>query len=112
MSNLVKKVRNWAIGIGIAAVVGVAGYDYFVPDTVRTKINDAQMVKVDGRYMVATDYRPFQNHDAWYRFKFSSGTLQNEAVKLKGKEVDIKKYGWRISLFSMYENIVDIKEVK
>lgn len=52
---------------------------YFVADTVQTKITDAQMTKVDGRYMIATEFRPFVNYDAGYRFKFDSGTIQNEA---------------------------------
>ena len=42
------------------------------------------MTKVDGRYMIATEYRPLVNYDAWYRFKFDSGTIQNEAIRLRG----------------------------
>jgi hypothetical protein len=98
--------------IVIAVVIVWALYSYFIPDTVYTRITDAQMTKVDGRFMIATQYRPFVNYDAKYRFKFNSGTIQNEAIKLKGKEVAIRKYGWRIPLFSMYENVVAIKEVK
>ena len=70
------------------------------------------MTKVDGRFMIATEYRPFVNYDAGYRFKFDSGTVQNDAIRLKGKPVRIRKYGWRIPVFSMYENIVAIKEVQ
>ena len=61
---------------------------------------------------IATESRPLVNYDAWYRFKFDSGTIQNEAVRLKGKTVKIKKYGWRVPLFSEYENVVKIEEVK
>ena len=101
-----------AVLIGIAACILLILYSYFVADTVQTRITDAQMTKVDGRYMIATEFRPFVNHDARYRFKFDSGTIQNEAVRLKGKTVKIKKYGWRIPLFSKYENVVKIEEVK
>ncbi len=101
-----------AILIGIAACILLILYSYFVADTVQTRITDAQMTKVDGRYMIATEYRPFVNHDARYRFKFDSGNIQNEAIRLKGKTVRIKKYGWRIPLFSKYENVVKIEEVK
>jgi hypothetical protein len=104
------KVKVVLIGIGV--IVLLILYSFFVADTIRTKITDAQMTKVDGRYMIATEYRPFVNYDAWYRFKVNSGTVQNEAIRLKGREVFVKKYGWRISLFSMYENVVSIKEVK
>lgn len=104
------KVKTGLICIGVIILLTV--YSYFIPDTVRTRITDAQMAKVDGQFMIATEYRPFVNYDAKYRLKFNSGTIQNEAIRLKGKEVKIRKYGWRVPLFSMYENIVSIKEVK
>ena len=108
-----------SIGFRIKAVLLITGvfillllYSYFIADTVRTRVTDAQMTKVDGRFMIATEYRPFVNYDAKYRFKVNSGTIQNEAIRLKGREVLIKKYGWRVALFSLYENVVSIKEVK
>ena len=104
------KVKAILIGIGVVIVLIL--YSYFIPDTVRTRITDAQMTKVDGRFMIATEYRPFVNYDARYRFKVASGTIQNDAIRLKGQEVKIRKYGWRIPLLSMYENVVSIKEVK
>ena len=98
--------------LGIAACFLLVMYSYFIADTIVTRITDAQMTKVDGKFMIATEYRPFVNYDAKYRFKFNSGTVQNDAIKLRGKMVKIKKYGWRIPIFSMYENVVKIKEVK
>jgi len=67
---------------------------------------------IKGTVAPATEYRPFVNYDAKYRFKFNSGTVQNDAIKLRGKMVKIKKYGWRLPIFSIYENVVKIKEVK
>lgn len=105
--------KKWPlILIAIVAFFLLFLYSYFISDTVQTRITDAQMNKVDGNFMIATEYRPFRNHDARYRFKFDSGTVQNEAIRLKGKEVIIKKYGWRLPLFSEYENVVAIEEVK
>ena len=112
MFGFFKKPKVMAVLIGIAAAILLFLYSYFVADTVQTRITDAQMTKVDGRYMIATEYRPFVNYDAWYRFKFDSGSIQNDAVRLKGKMVKIKKYGWRLPLFSEYENVVKIEEVK
>jgi hypothetical protein len=106
------KGKTKLILIGIAACILLMLYSYFVTDTVQTRITDAQMAKVNQRFMIATEYRPFVNYDAWYRFKFNSGTIQNEAIRLKGKMVKIKKYGWRIPLFSQYENVVKIEEMK
>ena len=101
-----------AVLVCIAVIVVLILYSYFVPDTIRTRITDAQLTKVDGNFMIATEYRPFVNHDARYRFKFDSGTVQNDAIRLRGKVVMIRKYGWRIPLFSMYENVVSIKETR
>ena len=112
MLKFFKRPKVLAVLIGVAAVIILTLYSYFVADTVQTRITDAQMTKVDGRYMIATDYRPLVNYDAWYRFKFDSGTIQNEAIRLKGKVVKIKKFGWRVPLFSAYENVVKIEEVK
>jgi hypothetical protein len=112
MLNFFKKPKVMATLIGIAVVIILVLYSYFVADSIETRITDAQMAKVDGIYMIATEYRPFVNYDAWYRFKFDSGTIQNDAVRLKGKMVRIKKYGWRLPIFSEYENIVKIDEVK
>jgi hypothetical protein len=112
MWEFFKSRKFKAVLIGIATCILLVLYSYFVGDTVQTRITDAQMTKVDGRYMIATEYRPFVNYDAWYRFKFDSGTIQNEAIRLRGKVVKIKKYGWRMPLFPEYENVVKIEEVK
>ncbi len=112
MANFFKGFKIWLLMVVIVGSVALVLYSYFVADTVVTTINDAQMTKVNGKFMIATDYRPFVNYDAKYRFKFDSGTVQNDAIKLRGKKVKIKKYGWRIPVFSMYENLVSIEEVK
>ncbi|MGZ6274988.1 MAG: hypothetical protein ACXWMI_02630 [Syntrophales bacterium] len=83
------KIR--AILISIVVCILIVLYSYFIADTVETRITDAQMTKVDGRFMIASEYRPFVNEDVWYRFKFDSGTIQNDAIRLKGKTVMIKK---------------------
>ncbi|MGZ3594923.1 MAG: DUF1523 family protein [Syntrophales bacterium] len=104
------KIR--AVLISIVVCILIVLYSYFIADTVETRITDAQMTKVDGRFMIASEYRPFVNEDVWYRFKFDSGTIQNDAIRLKGNTVIIKKYGWRIPIFSMYENVLKITEIK
>ena len=112
MGEFVKKVKVRSLLFAILIGIVLALYSYFWADTVTTRITDAQMTKVDGRFMIATEYRPLVNEDAKYRFKFDSGTVQNEAIRLKGKVVRIKKYGWRIPVVSLYENVVKIEEVK
>lgn len=112
MPGFFKSLKFKLILLGIAAFILSLLYSYFVADTVVTRITDAQMTKVDGRFMIATEDRPFVNEDVWYRFKFDSGTVQNDAIRLKGKMSRIKKYGWRVPFYSRYENVVRIEEVK
>jgi hypothetical protein len=112
MAEFFKKLKVKSILIAIAAFIVMILWSYFIPDTITTKITDAQMTKVDGRFMIATEDRPLINEDAKYRFKFNSGNLQNEAIRLRGKIVRIRKYGWRVPMLSWYENVVKIEEVK
>jgi hypothetical protein len=112
MAEFFKKLKVRSILIAIAAFIVMILWSYFIPDTIMTRITDAQMTKVDGRFMIATEDRPFVNEDAKYRFKFNSGTVQNDAIRLRGKVVRIRKYGWRVPMLSWYENIVKIEEVK
>jgi hypothetical protein len=112
MIDFLKSAKFKGIVATILIVILVPLYSYFISDTVVTTITDAQMTMVDGKFMIATDNRPLANFDAKYRFKFDSGTIQNEAIRLKGKQVKIWKYGWRIPILSMYENVVKIEEVK
>jgi hypothetical protein len=111
MADFFKSFKLKAILVLIAVCILTLLYSYFVADTIQTKVTDAQMTKVDGRFMIATEDRPLVNEDVWYRFKFDSGNVQNDAIRLKGKTVRIKKYGWRIPFFSRYENVVKIEEV-
>jgi len=111
MAEFMKKLSTRTIVIGIAVLVLTVLYSYFIADTIMTRITDAQMTKVDEMFMIATEERPFVNYDAKYRFKFDSGTIQNDAIRLKGKVVRIKKYGWRVPILSWYENVVKIEEV-
>ncbi|OPY04232.1 MAG: hypothetical protein A4E67_02490 [Syntrophaceae bacterium PtaB.Bin038] len=112
MINFLKSAKFKGIVATVLVLVLVPLYSYFISDTVVTTITDAQMTMVDGKFMIATEYRPLANYDAKYRFKFDSGNIQNEAIRLKGKRVKIWKYGWRIPILSMYENVVRIEEVK
>lgn len=112
MARFFTSFKCKAVAVVIAVCILTSLYSYFIADTIQTRITDAQMTKVDGKFMIATEFRPFVNEDVWYRFKFDSGTVQNDAIRLKGKVVKIKKYGWRIAALSQYENVLSIKEVQ
>ena len=113
MRKLANKVK---LGFGIAAIglAAIAGFNsYFIPDTVTTQITgtDTKRYSTGDKYLINTQATTFENTDAWYRFKFDSSDMQGQAKGLVGKTVEIEKYGWRIPMLSMYENIVEINEV-
>lgn len=113
MADLGTKVKEAAIIAGFGLVSCISVYSYFIPDTVNVTITDTT-VKRDGdedRYLVFTNGGPFENTEAWYRFKFSSTQMQNNLVALKGQQVELTKYGWRVQPLSWYENIVDVKKI-
>jgi hypothetical protein len=112
MSEFFKRLKVRAVLVAVVLLVLTVLYSYFIADAIVTRITDAQMTKVDGRFMIATEDRPFVNFDATYRFKFNSGTVQNDAIRLKGRIVRIKKYGWRLPILSWYENVVSIEEMR
>ncbi len=111
MGEFMKRLKVRVVLAGITVLVLTMLYSYFIPDIIMTRITDAQMTKVDGKFMIATEERPYVNYDAKYRFKFNSGTVQNDAIRLKGKVVKLRKYGWRVPMLSWYENVVKIEEV-
>lgn len=59
------------------------------------------------KYLLYTKDEVFENTDSWLYFKFNSSDFQN---KLKnGKPHKVKVAGWRVPFFSMYRNVVKIK---
>ncbi len=111
--NLLTRIKmgGAAILIGAASITGA--YSYFVPDFITTQIVGTDIKRYDSgdKYLVNTKNGTFENTDAWYRLKFDSSDVQGEIKGLVGKNVEIEKYGWRIPILSMYENIVEVKKL-
>jgi len=73
--------------IGIVACILLVLYSYFVADTVVTRINDAQMTKVDGMFMIATGVPTFcELRLPNTGLKFNSGTIQNDRHQTQGQD--------------------------
>ena len=111
-------VRRTLLGAALCGAILVPACatadSYFVPDTVETRIVDTQVKRYDNtdKYLILTEDGVFENTDAWYRGKFRSSDLQTQAIKSKGKRVELLKYGWRNGLFSWYENVVGIRPLE
>ena len=60
------------------------------------------------KYLIFTDDEVFENDDNWLRLKFNSSDLQSRFEV--GKSYEVVVVGKRIRLFSMYRNILEVKE--
>lgn len=60
-------------------------------------------------YLIYTNQGVFRNDDARWFLKFDSSDFYGNLEK--GKAYDLKVYGWRIPIFSMYPNIVRMTPV-
>lgn len=71
--------------------------------------SDKETGLVVSTYLIFTDHGVFRNDDAFWHFKYNSsdvyGLLDN------GKRYNLKVYGWRIPILTMYPNIVKATEV-
>lgn len=111
--NLGTIVKGGLAGLALVGGLGALGYSYFVPDTIETTVVGTEVKRYNDRdkYLVFTEDGVFENTDCWYRLKFRSSDLQAELMALDEADakVEITKYGWRIPLFSKYENIIKVK---
>ena len=69
---------------------------------------DKKTEKVVSTYLIYTDHGVFRNDDAGWFVKFDSSDFYGNLDV--GKQYDLKVYGWRISMLSMYPNIVRMKK--
>jgi hypothetical protein len=118
MSDLGRKVRNWAlkIGAGASIILGLTA-PHWDRDVYIAKVTEKERV-VNGessKYLIFTELkdgrvRVFENTDSFIEFKFNSSDLYG---KLKeGKTYELRTYGWRIPFLSKYENIIGAEEDK
>lgn len=86
------------------------------PLTTKSIVTGATIVKMErvggdkGKYLVFTDEEVLQNTDCLVYWKFDSSDIYGELEV--GKTYDFGVYGWRIPFFSMYKNILTVREVK
>lgn len=101
-----------AVIIGIFTFVGYNSEKNYTITLTRVTVKNYDR---DSKYLVFGDNENGENmvfeiEDAWFRLRFNSSDLFG---KLKeGKSYEIKTIGWRVPLFSWYENIIEAKEIK
>lgn len=70
---------------------------------------DPDTKQVVSTYLIYTDRGVFRNDDAGWFLKYDSSDFYGDLDI--GKRYRLKVYGWRIPFFSMYPNIVRMKEM-
>jgi len=60
----------------------------------------------DSHYLVFAEEGTYKNVDSWLFLKFNSSDVQGNLEA--GKTYKVKVAGWRIPLFSSYENIIKV----
>ena len=78
-----------------------------IKDKQITTETDKKTEKVESTYLIFTDQGVFRNDDAGWFVKFDSSDFYGNLDV--GKQYDLKVYGWRIPILSMYPNIVRMK---
>ena len=105
------------VGIVILTIVGIfAGIacnfndtDYTVIITDKERVNTID----DSRYLVFAEIAStgetivFENTDTLWRFKWNSSDIQGN-LKI-GEKYTVTVVGWRVPLFSWYQNIIAIR---
>ena len=81
-----------------------------IKDKQITAATDKKTGLVGSTYMIYTDNGVFRNDDSFWHLKYNSSDVYG--LLDKGKYYDIKVYGWRIPILSMYPNIVKATPVK
>lgn len=110
-----------AMAAGILFVAPI--YQYGTRETVTILVKEKERIttgsgkNLSSKYLVYSDLvnstgekigeEVFQNTDALWSVKFNSSDIQGRLEK--GRVFKVKVYGWRISLFSSYRNIVGIE---
>lgn len=95
----------------LSAVVGVSatfGVPRLTEETVVATVTNT-MVKND-RYLVYTDKDTYKVEDTVAYFNYRSSDVWGKLAK--GNTYEFTTIYWRVPWFSMFENIVEVKEVK
>ena len=71
--------------------------------------SDKRTGEVTSTYLIYTDHGVFRNNDAFWFMKFNSSDFYGNLDI--GHYYQLRVYGWRIPIFTMYPNIVRMKQV-
>jgi hypothetical protein len=109
MTNNVQ-VAGAAIAATLALALGGVGCSSYLNDSqVTIKVMDKESVAVEGghEYRVYTDTETYVMKDSIFKGRFR--TSNDYAHLVTGQTYTCTAFGWRVPLFSMFENLRDCR---
>ena len=108
--GLKEKLIVAGVGVGLLGLVAYPVIPHLDRETYRGEITVAERIQDHG-YRISIDQgqgnvRTFQNTDSFLELKFNSADVQGAAHV--GKTCSIDTYGYRLPLFSWFENVTDV----
>ena len=103
-----KKVTTIIIAIGVILFLFKPVCYWISAEDETITIKKTERISNEGEsyYLVFTEDGVYKNVDSWLFLKFNSSDVQGQLEE--GKTYNVKVAGWRISLASMYENIIKV----
>ena len=103
------------LSIGYEAIFSFNDTDYTITVTDKERIYEGSGDTSSSKYLVFGDDENgnslvFENTDCFIRGKWNSSNIQGQLKE--GNTYKVTVVGYRVSFFSMYQNIIKIEEVK
>ena len=103
------------LSIGYEAIFSFNDTEYTITVTDKERIYEGSGDTSSSKYLVFGDDENgnslvFENTDCFIRGKWNSSNIQGQLKK--GNTYKITAVGYRVPLFSMYQNIIKIEEIK
>ena len=103
------------LSIGYEAIFSFNGTEYKITVTDKERIYEGSGDTSSSKYLVFGDddngnSLVFENTDCFIRGKWNSSNIQGQLKE--GNTYKVTVVGYRVSFFSMYQNIIKIEEIK
>lgn len=110
--NGIVVVQGFMVLLFVALIMATPFISYMTLDETIFTVEDKERIvsQESSYYLVFTDNGVYKNTDSLLQLKFNSSDLQGQLKR--GKTYTCTKNYWRVPFLSMYENLLECKEVK
>ena len=112
---IIMVVVIFVLSIGLEVIFSFNDTDYTITVTDKERIYEGSGDTSSSKYIVFGDddngnSLVFENTDCFIRGKWNSSNIQGQLKE--GNTYKVTVVGYRVSFFSMYQNIIKIEEIK